>query len=175
MNKTDSILFGISANDWDPYGPVNLIKFDRVDTVQVIYNIFEQRPKEKMFAVALEYRVGIMAPVPFEEGLLTRNLGSDYSFAEGDWRTQWLTPKRLKEATRRIEKLESFLTDDHPTLTVLALKFCLSHAAVSTVIPGMRKLKHVEANCAASDGKLLTHQELRLLSEHAFVHGWKYS
>ncbi|TKJ43784.1 hypothetical protein CEE34_11420 [Candidatus Aerophobetes bacterium Ae_b3a] len=80
----------------------------------------------------------------------------------------------MKEATRRIEKLKSFLTDDHPTLAVLALKFCLSHAAVSTVIPGMRKLKHVQANCAASDGKLLTHQELRLLSEHAFVHGWKY-
>jgi len=114
-----------------------------------------------------------MARVPFEQGLLTGNLGPDYSFAEGDWRTQWLTPKRLKEATRRIEKLESFLADDHPTLAVLALKFCLSHAAVSTVIPGMRKLKHVEANCAASDGKLLTHQELRLLSEHAFVHNMR--
>ena len=127
-----------------------------------------------MFAVALEYRVGIIAQVPFEEGLLTRNLGPDYSFAEGDWRTQWLTPKRLKEATRRIEKLKSFLTDHHPTLAVLALKFCLSHAAVSTVIPGMRKLKHVGANCAPSDGKLLTHQELKSLSKHAFVHGWKY-
>ncbi|MBA7640848.1 hypothetical protein ES703_48519 [subsurface metagenome] len=141
--------------------------------MQVIYNIFEQRPAEKMFPVALEYRAGIIAPVPFEQGLLTRNLGPDYSFAEGDWRTQWLTPKRLKEATRRIEKLKSFLTDDHPTLAVLALKFCLSHAAVSTVIPGMRKLKHLEANCAASDGKLLTHQELRLLSEHAFVHNMR--
>ena len=102
------------------------------------------------------------------------NLGPDYSFAEGDLRTQWLTPKRLKEATRRIEKLKSFLTDDHPTLAVLALKFYLSNAAVSTLIPGMRKLKDMEANCAASDGKLLTHQELKLLSEHAFVHGWKY-
>ncbi len=97
MNESDSILFGISANDWNPYGPVNLIKSDRVDTIQVIYNNFEQRPAEKVFLVALEYRVGIMAPVPFEEGLLTGNLGPDYSFAEGDWRTQWLTPKPLKK------------------------------------------------------------------------------
>jgi aryl-alcohol dehydrogenase-like predicted oxidoreductase len=78
MNETDSILFGISANDWDPHGPVNLIKSDRVDMVQVIYKIFEQRPAEKMFPVALENRIGIIAPVPFEEGLLTRNLGPDY-------------------------------------------------------------------------------------------------
>ena len=84
MNKTDSILFCISANDRDPYRPVNLIKSDRVDTVQVIYNIFEQRPEEKTFPVALEYGVGIIAPVPFEKGFLTGNLGPDYSFAEGD-------------------------------------------------------------------------------------------
>lgn len=100
---------------------------------------------------------------------------SGYAFAGGDWRAQWLTPERLKEATRRVEKLKSFLTGDHPILAALALKFCLSHPAVSTVIPGMRKVRHVEANCAVSNRKLLTQEELKALSEHAFVHGWKYS
>ena len=54
------------------------------------------------------------------------------------------------------------------------MKFCLSHPAVSTVIPGMRKVVHVEANGAVSDGRLLHETELAELKHHAFVHGWKY-
>jgi len=165
---------GVSANDWDPYGPVNLIELGRTDTVEVIYNIFAQRPAEKMLPAALEHKVGIIARVPFEHGLLTGNLRTDYTFAEGDWRATWLTPERLRQANMRIEKLKKFLANDRPTLAALTLKFCLSHPAVSTVIPGMRKVEHVEANCAVSDGKLLTQEELKALSEHAFVHGWKY-
>jgi Predicted oxidoreductases (related to aryl-alcohol dehydrogenases) len=59
-------------------------------------------------------------------------------------------------------------------LAILALKFVLSHPAVSTVIPGMRRVAHVEADCAASDGRLLSAEELEALKEHAFIHGWKY-
>jgi aryl-alcohol dehydrogenase-like predicted oxidoreductase len=166
--------FGISANDWDPYGPVGLIESGLTDSVQVIYNIFEQRPAEKLLPAALKHNVGIIVRVPFEEGLLTGKVGPDHAFEEGDWRAEWLTPERLKEATRRVEALKSFLSDDRPTLAALALKFCLSHPAVSTVIPGMRRLAHVEANCAASNGKLLSTEEVEELEAHAFAHGWSY-
>lgn len=166
--------YGVSANDWDPYGPVNAVLAGLLDTVQVIYNIWEQRPVEKLFPAAKEKNVGIIARVPFEEGLLTGAYQPGHKFESDDWRSEWLTPERLAEAYRRVEKLKSFLSEDCPTLSSLALKFCLSHPAVSTVIPGMRRVRHVEENCAASDGQLLRDETIRALAEHAFVHGWKY-
>lgn len=166
--------FGVSANDWDPYGPTELARSGLIDTVQVIYNLFEQRPAEALLPAALEHQVGIIVRVPFEEGLLTGRMGPGYEFEEGDWRAEWLTPERLAEARRRTDALKPFLKADGPTLAALALKFCLSHPAVSTVIPGMRRLEHVEANVAVSDGKLLSNEELEALKEHAFAHGWSY-
>lgn len=166
--------FGVSANDWDPYGPVDLVKSGLIDSVQVIYNIFEQRPAEKLLPTALEHDVGIVVRVPFEEGLLTGKMGPGYDFDEGDWRAEWLTPNRLQKAARRVEALKPFLAEDRPTLAALALKFCLSHPAVSTVIPGMRRVVHVEANCAVSDGVLLSAEEVEALGAHAFAHGWSY-
>lgn len=166
--------FGVSANDWDPYGPVALVKSGLTDTVQVIYNIFEQRPAEALLPAALEPDVGIIVRVPFEEGLLTGKMGPDYVFDAGDWRANWLSPERLQEAARRVEALKPFLAEDRPTLAALALKFCLSHPAVSTVIPGMRRLAHVQANCVASDGQLLSSEEVEALKVHAFAHGWSY-
>lgn len=166
--------FGVSSNDWDPYGPVNLIKSGRIDSVQVIYNIFEQRPEEQLLPSALEHNVGIIVRVPFEEGLLTGKITPDYKFEENDWRARWLIPERIREAYERVEKLKGFLSEDIPDLPTLALKFVLSHPAVSTVIPGMRKVAHVENNVRASDGKLLPAEILKELKKFAFVHGWKY-
>lgn len=166
--------FGISSNDWDPYGPVELAKSGLIDAIEVIYNVFEQRPAEQLLPAALEHEVGIIVRVPFEEGLLTGKMGPGYKFEEGDWRAGWLTPERLAEAAQHVDNLKQLLASDRPTLAALALKFCLSHPAVSTVIPGMRKVEHVESNCAVSDGKMLPDDVLAKLKDHAFVHGWKY-
>jgi len=165
---------GVSANDWDPYGPVNLVNSGLIDTVQVIYNIFEQRPAEQLLPAALGNNVGIIVRVPFEEGLLTGKMGPDYVFEEGDWRAEWLTPERLAEAQSRVRALAPFLNDNRPDFATLALKFVLSHPAVSTAIPGMRTPAHVEANAKASDSVLLTREEVEALHEHAFIHGWNY-
>jgi aryl-alcohol dehydrogenase-like predicted oxidoreductase len=165
---------GVSVNDWDAYGGVGLGKSGLVDSIQVIYNIFEQRPAERLFPAVLESHTGIIVRVPFEEGLLTGALKPGYKFAEGDWRASWLTPERLEEAEPRIESLKQFLAPDHPTLAALALKFCLSHPATTTVIPGMRRVANVEANASTSDGKLLDKKTLEQLKSHAFTHGWIY-
>lgn len=166
--------FGVSANDWDPYGTVSLVESGLIDTVQVIYNIFEQRPVEELFPAALKHNVGIIVRVPFEEGLLTGKLEANHHFAEGDWRADWLTPERLQTAAPHVEALKTYLSADRPTLASLALKFILSHPAVSTVIPGMRTTRHVADNAAASDGILLSAADLESLRQHAYVHGWKY-
>ncbi|MGD0462887.1 MAG: aldo/keto reductase [Tepidisphaeraceae bacterium] len=166
--------FGVSANDWDPYGAVELTQSGLIDSVQVIYNIFEQRPAERLLSAAIEAHVGIIARVPFEEGLLTGNFGPDVKMDATDWRSNWLTPQRRREAAGRVEALKQFLKPDRPTLATLALKFCLSHPAVSTVIPGMRRIAQVDSNCAASDGNLLLTEERKALEKHQFVHGWPY-
>jgi aryl-alcohol dehydrogenase-like predicted oxidoreductase len=166
--------FGCSAHDWDPFGPVEAMDSSLLETVQVIYNIFEQRPENKLLPTAQVNNVGIIARVPFEEGLLTGTIGPDTTFPKGDWRNDWLTPERKAEAAERVEALKQFLGPNCPTLPALALKFCLSHPAVSSVIPGMRSVKHVEANCAVSDGKLLSEETRAALKSHAFTHGWAY-
>ena len=166
--------FGVSVNDWDAYGGVGLAQAGLVDSIQVIYNIFEQRPAEALLPAALASETGIIVRVPFEEGLLTGALKPGYRFGAGDWRANWLTPARLEEAAPRLKALEQFLAADRPTLAALALKFCLSHPAVSTVIPGMRKTANVEANTAVSDGVRLDASTLAQLKTHAFTHGWSY-
>jgi len=175
LKKQGKIKFvGVSANDWDPYGATELTRSGQIDSVQVIYNIFEQRPAEHLLPAAIEANVGIIARVPFEEGLLTGNFGPDVKMDPGDWRAKWMTPPRRQEAAAHVDALKKFLKPDRQTLAALALKFCLSNPAVSTVIPGMRRLPHVDSNCAVSDGKLLTKEEIRELEKHKWVHGWLY-
>jgi aryl-alcohol dehydrogenase-like predicted oxidoreductase len=145
-----------------------------VDSIQVIYNIFEQRPAEQLLPAAIEGETGIIVRVPFEEGLLTGRLTPDYRFPENDWRAEWLTPERRAEAAPRVEALKRYLAPDRPTLPALALKFILANPAVSTVIPGMRRPAHVDANVAVSDGIPLDAATLEALKSHAFVHGWMY-
>lgn len=136
--------------------------------------VFEQCPAEKLLPAALENNVAIIVRVPFEEGLLTGNLRPGHKFDKDDWRGSWLTPERLKEVDERVERLKPFLKEDRPTLAALALKFVLSHPAVSTVIPGMSKVRHIESNCAVSDGILVSDEELNELDKHKFLHDWSY-
>ena len=166
--------WGVSANDWEPYNTVSLVESGLADSIQVIYNIFEQRPAEKLLPAALKHNVGIIVRVPFEEGLLTGKLTPQTQFGADDWRGQWLTPPRLAEAQTRVERLKPLLGPDRPTLAALALKFCLSHPAVSTVIPGMKSAGHVEQNVAVSDARPLPPDVLAALESHKFVHGWSY-
>ena len=165
--------FGVSVNDWDPYSGVNLVKSDRVDSIQVIYNIFEQRPAEQLFPAALEHNVGIIARVPFEEGLLTGKIGPDYQFPERDWRAQWLAGGRLEETSKHVEALR-WVENESRTMAQAALKFILANPAVSTVIPGMRSIRHVDENVAVSDKVEMSSEEAERLRSQAWVHGFKY-
>lgn len=166
--------FGISANDWDPYNSVSLIESDKIDSVQVIYNLFEQRPEEKLLPAALTHKVGIIVRVPFEEGLLTGKYLPGHKFDEDDWRAEWMTDERLKEAQPRLAALERELGGPYKDLPTLALKFVLAHPAVSTVIPGMRTVRHVQTNTAASDLPGLSDAKVAQLRTHKWYHGWGY-
>jgi aryl-alcohol dehydrogenase-like predicted oxidoreductase len=156
---------GISLNRWGPETGVEIVKRGGIDAIQVVYNIFDQAPEDELFPVCREHGVAVIARVPFDEGSLTGALKRDSHWPEGDWRNSYFTPEKLATTVDRVDALKK---DMPPGLTLaeLALRFILSHQAVSTVIPGMRKPRHVEANLAVSDVGPLEDEQLRRLHAH---------
>lgn len=156
---------GISVNRWEPWNSLETLRTGLVDAVQVIYNIFDQAPEDQLFKVCEEQDVAVIARVPFDEGTLTGTLTQDSRWPEGDWRNTYFVPENLHASIERAEALRPLIPAGM-TMPEMALRFCLAHPTVSTVIPGMRKLRHVEANVAASDGRALPPDLLKKLREH---------
>jgi len=160
--------FGVSINDLDPDSALKLVASGAVDTVQVIYNIFEQSPERKLFPLCQKMNVGVIVRVPLDEGGLSGTLTPATKFEDDDFRARYFGDGRLEETCARTEKLKSLLGPYAATLPELALKFVLAHPAVSVVIPGMRKVKNVEANVRLSDTPPLPPSVLKTLHEHAW-------
>lgn len=146
--------FGISINRWEPANVIKALRTGLVDCVQVVYNIFDQNPEDELFPVCRELNVGIIARVPFDEGSLTGTLTADAKFPEGDWRNLYFKGENLSGTIERVERLKPVVPAGM-TLPELALRFILENPQVTTTIPGMRRVRHVESNLAASDGKRL--------------------
>ena len=160
--------FGVSINDHEPDSALKLVPSGEIDSVQVIYNIFDQAPEQKLFPLAQEHGVAVIARVPFDEGSLSGKFTRQTLFPKSDWRSGYFKGERLAETCDRVEKLKSLLDKETPSLSALALKFCLSHPAVSTVIPGMRRREHVEQNCAVGSQPPLSAEKRAALKEHAW-------
>ena len=161
--------FGVSVNDHEPDSALKLVATGEIDSVQVIYNIFDQAPERRLFPLAQEHGVAVVARVPFDEGSLSGKFTPETRFPKNDWRSGYFKRERLAETCERVEKLKALLDKETPTLNALALKFCLSHPAVSTVIPGMRRREHVEQNCAVSGMPPLSPEKRAALKQHAWV------
>lgn len=159
---------GVSINDHEPETALQLVSSGIIDSIQVIYNIFDQAPQENLLPLCVQKGVAVIARVPFDEGSLTGTLSPETQFHKEDWRRRYFKGERLKETCERVEKLKFLVRDEIKSLSQAALKFCLSHPAVSTVIPGMRKASRLEENCQASDGILLKKEELEKLKSHAW-------
>jgi aryl-alcohol dehydrogenase-like predicted oxidoreductase len=160
---------GISINDHQPESALDLIRTGLIDTVQVIYNIFDQSPETDLFPLCLERRIGVLARVPLDEGALTGTLREDTQFDPNDFRSAYFRDGRKREVVERVNALERELKDVPGTLPEIALRFCLSHPAVSTVIPGMRKVRNVESNCAVSETGPLEPVTLEKLRRHTWA------
>jgi aryl-alcohol dehydrogenase-like predicted oxidoreductase len=157
--------FGISINRWEPANVLKALRTGLVDSVQVVYNIFDQNPEDELFPMCRELGVAVIARVPFDEGSLTGNLTRETRFQEGDWRNLYFTPEHVAEILPRVEAVKADLPPGM-TLPELALRFILANRDVSTVIPGMRKPGHVEANLGVSDGRPLPDATLERLRRH---------
>jgi aryl-alcohol dehydrogenase-like predicted oxidoreductase len=136
-----------------------------IDAVQVIYNIFDQNPEDNLFPVCRELNVAVIARVPFDEGTLTGTLTLDSKWPEGDWRNTYFVPDNLKSSLDHAEALKPMIPTG-TSMPEMAMRFILSNPDVGTVIPGMRKIKNVEANIACSDAGALSADLLTQLKAH---------
>ena len=157
--------FGISVNRWEPANVLAALKTGLIDSVQVVYNIFDQAPEDELFPDCQKHDIAVIARVPFDEGSLTGTLTLDSKWAQGDWRNLYFTRENLRGTLQHVELVAQELPEGMD-LPELALRFILHHPAVSTVIPGMRKLRHVERNLAASDGRPLPRDVIERLRKH---------
>ncbi|TAK31618.1 MAG: aldo/keto reductase [Saprospiraceae bacterium] len=157
--------WGISINRWEPENSLQTLQTGLIDTVQVIYNIFDQSPEDRLFPLCQKLDIGVIARVPFDEGTLTGKLTKDTIFPEGDWRSTYFVPENLNASVDHADALKP-LVPPGMSLPEMALRFILSNPDVHTTIPGMRLTRHVESNTAASDGKPLPGTLLSQLKKH---------
>ena len=150
--KADGVIrcFGLSVNRWEPENGIKALRTGLVDVVQVIYNIFDQAPEDVLFPLCQELNIGVIARVPFDEGSLGGKMTLETRFPKGDWRAGYFGPENLPRTIERVEKLKNVVPAEM-TLPEMALRFILSHPAVTTTIPGMRKPEHTRQNIATSD------------------------
>jgi aryl-alcohol dehydrogenase-like predicted oxidoreductase len=141
---------GISINRWEPWNGIRAVRSGLIDSVQVIYNIFDQNPEDELFPACREHDVAVIARVPFDEGTLTGTLTTESTWPEGDWRNTYFVPENLIPSVERADALKPLVPQDMD-MPEMALRFILNNPTVNTIIPGMRKLHHVESNTSASD------------------------
>ena len=157
--------FGVSVNRWEPDNVLDTLKTGLIDSVQVIYNIFDQAPEDKLFPLCRELDIAVIARVPFDEGTLTGLLTKETTFPADDWRSTYFVPENLISSVEHADALKPLIPAGM-TMPEMALRFILSNNDVATIIPGMRKVHHAEANIATSDGKGLSAGLLKQLKAH---------
>jgi len=160
---------GISINDHQPANAMRALETGLVDCVQVIYNIFDQSPEDELFQYCQEKRIGVIVRVPFDEGSLTGKVRPETKFPDGDFRNVYFSGDRKQQVWERVQKIAADTKTEIDRLPELALRFVLSHPAVSTVIPGMRSTRHVSANARVSDLGPLDTQTRATLARHRWV------
>ena len=158
--------FGVSINDHQPANALKLIESGAVDSVQVIYNVFDQSPEDELLPACAEHGIGVLARVPFDEGALTGTIGPGTEFPEGDFRNRYFRGDRLEQVAERVHAILDDLGIEREQLPEVALRYVLSQPAVSAVIPGMRSVRNVERNCAVGDGKGLPAEQVAALRRH---------
>jgi aryl-alcohol dehydrogenase-like predicted oxidoreductase len=159
---------GISVNRWEPWNGVRAVRSGKIDSVQVIYNIFDQNPEDELFPACEEMNVAVIARVPFDEGTLTGAITKDTTFPPDDWRSVYFSPENLGASVERADALKP-LVPEGSSMPDMALRFILGNPAVSTIIPGMRKMANVENNIASSDRGPLPSELQEELRKHRWV------
>ena len=134
--------FGVSLSNHQPDSGIEIVRSGLIDSVQVIYNIFDQSAAAKLFPACLEENVAVVVRSPLDEGALTGAIHPETVFADDDFRAIYFRERRKLDVETRIHSLEGRLKSKglSSPLSEVALRFCFSHPAVTTTIAGMRRV-----------------------------------
>ncbi|MGD9487893.1 MAG: aldo/keto reductase [Calditrichaceae bacterium] len=158
--------FGISINDHQPENGIEAGKTGLIDSYQVIFNIFDQSPTEKLLPFCLENKISVIARVPFDEGALTGNIKPDTTFPNKDFRNRYFRGERKEQVWDRVQKILEDTGNETGSMAEAALRYLISFEAVTTVIPGMRKEKNLLSNVESVTRGALSEDLLERLKEH---------
>ena len=156
--------FGISVSDHRPEEANGVIAAGRVDLIEAPYSLLDQRAATRLFPLAQSYHVSIIARTPLASGALTGRWYAGMKFHRQDWRKRVFRGELLQQTLQRVARIQSLIDPTQP-LAQLALRFCLSHPAVTTVIPGVRSAEQVEHNLMARESALLPQEMLDKLTQ----------
>jgi aryl-alcohol dehydrogenase-like predicted oxidoreductase len=175
--KAEGIIkhIGISSPEHDQNSLIYLMKEGYLDTVQVIYNIFEQEPAAELLPVALDSNVGVIVRVAFDEGILTGKYKADKLFGKDDFRSRYFEGDRVRRAVKRVDKIKETIKDSGYNMPQAALKFVLNHPAVSTIITGIRNEDQAAQNIEVSDLPNMPAELIEKLQKHTWLRGFWYS
>lgn len=125
---------------------------DILDSIQVRYNLLEREAEKVLFPKAMQYGIGVIVRIPLLFGLLTGKFDRNTKFTGDDHRKMNLSPEKLEKYLAQLEKMKP-LFERYPdqTMAQVSLRFCISHPACHTAIPGAKTPQQVQDNCAASD------------------------
>jgi len=154
-----SKFYGVSVEKVEE--AIKAIEYANVHTVQIIYNIFRQRPADLFFKLAQERQVGILARVPLSSGMLTGKFSKASIFEDSDHRKYNRNGESFDKgetfsgvdftlSLKAVEELRSLVPEGW-TMAQFALRWILMQEAVSCVIPGAKRPSQAEDNAAAAD------------------------
>jgi len=158
--------FGISINDHQPENGIETGKTGLIDCYQVIFNIFDQSPIDKLFPFCKENKISILARVPLDEGGLTGKITEETQFKSGDFRARYFKDDRKKQVLERVEKILNEVKEETGSMVEAALRYVISFDAVTSVIPGMRTTEHLLSNVEIINKGPLSNELLEKLKEH---------
>jgi aryl-alcohol dehydrogenase-like predicted oxidoreductase len=170
--KIDHI--GVSIRDFRPDEGVDLARYGLVDSIQVIFNIFEQRPASALFPAGASTSTAFIARVPLDSGSLIGNWSKDTyaTWEPGSQPHTMFRGERFDETLARVEALKRECSPFFPTLAEGAMRYALSALEVSTLIPGMKNRAEVDMNIAYCDGAAFPVELKSSLSAHGWIRNY---
>jgi aryl-alcohol dehydrogenase-like predicted oxidoreductase len=123
-----------------------------IDCIQVRYNLLEREAEKELFPRAIKYGIGVIVRIPILFGFLSGKFNKNSRFSEDDHRRMNLSPEKLEKYLRKLEKVQPVF-DKYPeqSKVTTSLRFCITHPACHTAIPGAKTAEQVRENCLASD------------------------
>jgi aryl-alcohol dehydrogenase-like predicted oxidoreductase len=159
---------GVSIRDYRPDEGVHLATLGLVSSIQVVFNLFEQRPAERLFPAGTASETAFIARVPFDSGSLIGHWTADTyaSWPPGSVPHTLFRGERFTQTLQRANALKALCAPHFPTLAEAAMRFTLSAPQVTTVIPGMKNADEVDMNVAYSDGQPFPDDLLTAVAAH---------